>query len=130
MTTDSELAGYHAGLAAGELRAPWCLACERFSWPPRPVCPHCTAGHVEWRPLERSASLFTWTVVGRSTLPEFHGTEPYAVGVLDFEDAGIRVVGYIDASPDELYIGAPMTLQVRPRGSLGPQACWRIEEDG
>lgn len=129
MTTDTELSGYHDGLADGELRAPWCASCERFCWPPRPVCPRCTSDHAEWHRLPRSATLFTWTVVGRSTLPEFRGTEPYAVGVLDFPDLGVRVVGHIESPPGELRVGMPMTWEVRARGALGPQAGWRVEED-
>lgn len=129
MTIDTELSGYHDGLADGELRAPWCPSCERFSWPPRPACPHCRCGDAEWRALPRTASLFTWTVVGRSTLPGFRGTEPYAVGVLEFADAGIRVIGYIESPPGELRTGMPMTFEVRPRGELGPQASWRPEGD-
>ncbi|NIB31713.1 hypothetical protein HBB16_08165 [Pseudonocardia sp. MCCB 268] len=68
-------------------------------------------------------------MVGRSTLPvpRHRAVRGRYSGL---QDAGIRVVGYIDASPDELYISAPMTLQVRPRGSLGPQACLAHREDG
>lgn len=127
-TIDPELSGYHDGLARGELCAPWCPPCGRFSWPPRPLCPRCRSGDAEWRPLPRSASLFSWTVVGRTTLPAFAGTEPYAVGIMEFADAGVRVVGLIESPPDELSVGAPMTFDVRPRGDLGPQACWRLEE--
>lgn len=122
--SDHDLDGYLDGLAAGELRAQWCEDCAGYSWPPRAVCPRCTGAQWEWRALPRTAELYTWTVVGRSNLPEFRDATPYAVGVAAFPGTGVRVIGLLDADPETLRFGMPVSWRVEPRGDLGPQPLW------
>lgn len=126
--SDTDLEGYFDGLAEGELRGPFCGPCDGPWWPPRPVCPRCGADPVEWRSFPRVAELHTWTVVGRSTLPAFQDAVPYAVGVFEFADEGVRVVGHVESAPELLEVGAPMTWAVREEAVDGPQVRWRVLE--
>ncbi|MFD9552374.1 Zn-ribbon domain-containing OB-fold protein [Nocardia salmonicida] len=104
----SDLAGYHDGVAVGELRAPYCVACTRAHWPPRPACPHCNRGEIEWRRLPNTGELFTWTVVGHTKLPDFETQTPFAVGMIAYPDLGLRIIGRIAGDPTALSFGLPL----------------------
>ena len=125
MTQSEDLQGYRDGLAEGELRGQHCRSCDRHQWPPRPACAHCRSFDLEWVRLPPTASLYTWTVVARTVLPGFADEVPYAVGVLEYADARVRLVGRLDAEPDALRVGDEFAWSVEPSADGGPQPLWR-----
>ena len=125
MTQIEDLRGYHDGLAEGELRGQYCTPCDRYQWPPRPACADCRSFEVDWVRLPPTASLYTWTVVARTKLPGFEDKVPYAVGVLEYTDARIRLVGHLDAKPDGLRVGDEFAWSVEPSADGSPQPRWR-----
>lgn len=115
MTTSTghpDLGEYWKGLAEGQLRAQYSFASERYWWPPRAACPRTQSSDYEWRPLPATGHLFTWTVINNSPLPEFSGRPPYAVGIIEFADLQIRMVGFLDVDPDSLKIGMIMRWKI------------------
>lgn len=90
------------GLAAGELRTTRCTSCERFSFPPKPNCPHCWCREVRWVELGGRGSLYSWTRI-HAAPSAFAAEAPYAVGVVDL-DEGIRLATRV------LEDGAPITI--------------------
>ncbi|GAA4491779.1 hypothetical protein GCM10023094_56520 [Rhodococcus olei] len=120
-----DLLEYEEGLAVGELRGPRCLDCERHWWPPRAACIHCRSSRTEWVTLPRVGNLFTWTTVGRTSLPDFRDRTPYAVGIFELPDIGIRLVGHIRAPLYSLHIGMPFTWQVDGSPAAAPPIVWQ-----
>jgi len=125
MTQIEDLQGYRDGLDRGELCCQRCHACGEHQWPPRPACVSCRSFALEWVTLPDSAVLFTWTVVARTRLAGFEEKVPYAVGVLEYDDPRLRLVGRLDADPDRLEVGDRFSWTVEPSVDGSPQPVWR-----
>ena len=130
MTQTEDLQGYRDGLEQGELRAQCCDACGAHQWPPRPACRRCRGFGLTWVPLPPTATLFTWTVVARTQLPGFADKVPYAVGVLEYDELRIRLVGRLDADPGSLRVGDRLGWTVEQAGDGGLQPLWRPADGG
>jgi len=119
-----DLAGYWAGLSAGELRAPWCSGCCRFTWPPRPACLHCGAADLGWERLPETGRIFTWTVVHYTSLEDFRALTPYVVALIDVPEAEVRLVGHVRADPAAVDFGTWLTWRVDSGGGGVPAVFW------
>jgi uncharacterized OB-fold protein len=123
---DPELAPFWAGTEQDELRVQRCAACGAVRWPPRPACARCSSLETEWVRASGRGELFTWTVVARSTLPEFADQVPYAVGVVALADLPVRMIGRIETDdPWALQVGLPVTAVFRPHASGVRLAVWQ-----
>lgn len=62
---------------------------------------------MRWTPLqqETDGTLFTFTIVHHTSLPEFAGEVPYAVGIVAIDGTDIRLVGRVHGDLDTLRIG-------------------------
>jgi hypothetical protein len=86
---------------------------------------HCRSFDLRWVTLPDSAALFTWTVVARTRLPGFEEQVPYAVGVLEYPEHELRLVGRLDTDPDRLEVGDRFGWTVEPSVDGSPQPVWR-----
>jgi uncharacterized OB-fold protein len=66
-----------------------CKACDRQTFPPKPVCPHCWSADIEWSDLGTRGTLYSWTRI-HAAPAVFSAEAPYAVGIVDL-DEGIRL---------------------------------------
>ena len=123
---DPELKPYWDGTANGELRVQRCAACGTFRWPPRPACAHCGSLDTEWVRVPGRGELFSWTVVARSTLPDFADQVPYVVGVVALEGVSVRVIGRVETDdPDGVRMGMAVTAVFRDHPSGVRLPVWR-----
>lgn len=95
-----------------QLLASRCEACGELFFPPRRRCTRCFSTELTEATLGPEGRLYTWTVVrefgGRSE--EF---QPYAVGMIQLDEA-LRVQGYIvEAELEALAVDMPMRLVLR-----------------
>jgi uncharacterized OB-fold protein len=97
------------GVAAEELRLPWCLDCGKAHFPPRPFCPHCWSDSIEWRQASGRGSLYTYTLVQANPPSAFVDVLPYAIGVIDLEE-GVRMMSHIEGDPEKLGCDANLEL--------------------
>lgn len=112
---DPDLAEFWEGTRHEEFRVPYCSVCSRFSWPPRGTCPHCLSLDMGWRPVEGIGTLFSWTVVGHTSIKGFKEHLPFAVGVITLDGAdGVRVVGRLTDPPDALMVDARVEVGFEP----------------
>jgi len=94
-----------------------CSACGTSTFPPRDFCPACLAdGPHPVRPLARSGSLFSYTVVHQA--PGGRRT-PYVLGYVDLEDDAVRVLAQVDVPIDQVSIGMRVSLVLRVVGESG-----------
>lgn len=119
-----EVAPWFEGLSEGALTCPRCDACGRLAWPPRSACPFCASTTLTWVPLPTTATLFTWTTVHRTNLSPFADRVPYAVGVFEFADENVRLVGYVDSDPDGLLIGQTFRWRIDRTLNGEPTTAW------
>lgn len=109
MIRDALLDGYRAGLVTGQLRLPRCGGCGRLIAPPRPRCPWCMSREHQSELLSGHGSVYTFTVIRRAQ-GEFSGTEPFAIGYVEF-DEGTRMLARIEAvDVDAVTIAAPVAV--------------------
>lgn len=88
-----------------------CEACEKATFPPRPVCPHCWSDRVTWRALGARGTLYSWTRV-HAAPAAFAREAPYAVGIVDL-DEGVRLAcRLVEAEGVELEPGLTMEMLV------------------
>jgi uncharacterized OB-fold protein len=103
------------GLAKGQWQSTCCEACGKFTFPPKPICPHCWSDKMTWKDLSRRGTLYSWTRV-HSAPKVFTDEAPYALCVVDL-DIGLRIATRMvrgqDTPADGTFkIGMPMEVIV------------------
>ena len=109
-------AKFWSAAAEGMLLVPRCTACTRTFWHPRPRCPYCGSGRVDWITSTGKGMIHTFTVVRQSGDPFFRTRLPYAVAMIDL-DEGVRLMSNIVETPLEaLRIGLRVEVQFEAAG--------------
>lgn len=109
-------AAFEAGLAAGEIRLPYCPRCSRHAYPPgTPAegCPHDPDGYEERVAIGRGR-VFAATCARRK--PERGGDA--TILLVDLEE-GVRVMAAGIGAPPA--VGTPVRLGVDPEGEGAPR---------
>lgn len=106
------------GASAGELRLPFCTACGRPNWYPRPKCRLCgaTGIEIEWRALPGSATLFSYSVLHHVFLPQYRDLVPFVTALVLPDGApGARLVTRIvDVDPKDVHCDMALEVVFRP----------------
>jgi uncharacterized protein len=80
---------FWAGLLSGEFRLTRCAKCNKASFPPKKICPHCWTEDVRWEVITTKGTLYSWTRVHAGPAI-FEADLPYSVGIVDL-DIGVRL---------------------------------------
>jgi len=103
---------FWASVAERAMKLPFCTACGKFFFYPRPICPHCWSSEVEFRPAKGTGRIFTYSVIRspHGNITGWHQRIPYVVALIDL-DEGVRMMGnVIDCDPDAVHSGLPVRL--------------------
>jgi uncharacterized OB-fold protein len=98
----------------GKLLIKQCNACGEHHFYPRPFCPKCWSGDVEWVEASGRASLYTWSVVHRNDLPPFGERVPYVAAVVDLAEGPRMMTNVVDCEFDALQIGMALHAVFHP----------------
>jgi hypothetical protein len=110
---------YWDGCAAGELRIQRCLDCGKPYFYPRPVCPACGSGRVEWFTASGQATLYSY-VINHRPAAGFEDDVPYAIAVVELAE-GPRMMTSIrgvPATPEALVLDMPLRVAFEQRGDV------------
>jgi uncharacterized OB-fold protein len=110
---------YWDGCAAGELRIQRCLDCGKPYFYPRPVCPSCGSGRVEWFTASGQATLYSY-VINHRPAAGFEDDVPYAIAVVELTE-GPRMMTSIrgvPATPEALVLDMPLRVAFERRGDV------------
>ena len=77
------------GLGDGIFQTTRCVKCEKLSFPPKPICPHCWSKETVWETLSGKGTLYSKTTVYAGPAV-FKEELPYQVGIVDL-DENIRI---------------------------------------
>lgn len=88
-----------------------CHACNHRQHYPRYVCTSCGATDLGWAPSTGAGAVDTYTVVHRA--PREGVEVPYVVARVRLEDGPVLLTNLVDVAPDQVSIGAPVTLAWR-----------------
>lgn len=112
---DDYKAFYWNKLEDGELWLQYCPDCKAYIFYPRSICPHCLAADWEWMQVSGRGSLYSYTTVYVSSLPEFAGEVPYVYAIVELNE-GIRMPANILNCPlENLRIDLPLELIIIKR---------------
>ena len=108
---------YWDGAAAGELRIQRCRDCRQAYFYPRPLCPSCGSGDVEWFTASGRATLYSY-VINHRPAPGFEADAPYAIAVVQLAEGPRMMTNLVGVEPDPEQLPLDMTLMVEfePRG--------------
>ncbi|MDF3312236.1 OB-fold domain-containing protein [Rhodococcus sp. T2V] len=106
------------GLGEGEIRLPYCQACDRWTWYPAPRCTTCGRASLEWRSAPTIGSIFSYTRVRRNFLPTDDVAVPYVVALVELDGvADVRLVMTVPESKEkELRVAAPVKVVIDRSG--------------
>lgn len=98
--------------ARRELRFQQCLDCGAFRFPPLTGCPHCGSTRSTWKQVAGRARVFSQTTVAHPAIASIAGDVPYAVVVVEFDDApGARLISNVlGTPPDRISIDMALDL--------------------
>ena len=86
------------GCAAGELRIQRCTDCGKPYFYPRPVCPDCGSGNVEWFAASGRATLYSYVINHRAA----PGFAVYAAAKAAVEQFGRTLA--VELAPDGIRV--------------------------
>ena len=95
---------FFEGAKNGKLMIPFCRLCENFFYYPRVLCPQCTKSDVEYREVEKSGSIVTFSVLYRAPTERFEKELPYAFGVIKL-NCGVQMLLRIEGDVNAVSIG-------------------------
>ena len=98
--------------AKRELRFQRCGGCGVCRFPPLAGCRDCGATEAEWIAVSGRGRVFSYSIVHHPAIPDIAEDVPYAVVVVEFDDApGARLISNVlDAGIDEIEIGMAVEL--------------------
>jgi uncharacterized protein len=85
-----------------------CGGCKAFIYYPRDRCPHCLSDQLEWRPVSGKGKVYSYTTVRRASTRSF-ADKPYVLAIVEL-DEGVRMTTNIEAPPESVKIGMPVTV--------------------
>jgi len=85
-----------------------CGGCKAFIYYPRDRCPHCLSDQLEWRPVSGKGKVYSYTTVRRASTRSF-SDKPYVLAIVEL-DEGVRLTTNIEAPPESVKIGMPVTV--------------------
>ncbi|MFS0736612.1 OB-fold domain-containing protein [Sphingomonas sp. 1P06PA] len=89
---------FWTSLASGRFLVTRCSACERASFPPKPICPYCWTETSIWEQIATRGTLYSWTRIHAGPAI-FEADLPYPVGIVDL-DGGIRIACPLQGEAD------------------------------
>jgi uncharacterized protein len=92
-----------------QLRLPYCLDCNSFTYYPRPMCVRCMSRNLEYRPVSGKGTVYSYTVI-RSPQPAFKGMEPYVVANVELPEGVRMMANILTDDVDSVKIGMPVQL--------------------
>jgi uncharacterized OB-fold protein len=105
----AEALPFFRAAAAGRLELTYCTPCDRWIWFPRAHCPSC-GEPTQWRRAVGTATLTSFAVERRATVPRWRDQTPYVIAVVRLDEGVTVLSNVMDAYPDALAIGDELTV--------------------
>jgi len=121
------LPGFFDALADERLLAARCTDCDALLVPPRPACYECGGRAMTTEEQPHTGEVVTYTEVYRPP-PAFADLAPITIATVELE-SGARLTGRVTEDYDDVSIGMPVELDVRPPEDLLVETPLKQEQD-
>jgi uncharacterized OB-fold protein len=111
---DEVSAPYWAATAEGRLLLQRCPD-GRYQWPPRGRPVPALDGEPEWVESSGRGTVYTYSVVHRSTHP--YPEVPYVMAIVELEEGVFLTTNVMDVDPETVAIGLPVRVSFEQSGS-------------
>jgi uncharacterized protein len=91
-----------------EFRLQQCNGCEKYRWPPAPVCDGCLSEQFTWTQASGKGKVLSWVVFCRQYFSEY--PSGHRVVSLELDDGPLFITIPVDMGDDELRDGMQMEL--------------------
>jgi uncharacterized OB-fold protein len=114
-TPDTE--PYWVGVAQDRLMMQRCLACNRYYFYPRDICPRCLSRDVRWEQMSGRGTLYSYVICHRPA-PGFADDVPYALALVDLEEGPRMMTNLVGVplDPSRIELDMPVTVVFETRG--------------
>jgi uncharacterized OB-fold protein len=102
--------------AQGRLELQRCADCERFQFPPRLICVHCSSRSVVWTVTSGRGTVYSFTVVWRPPTPAFADDVPYTVALIDLDEGPRMMTNIVECDCDAVFVGQRVQARFAERG--------------
>jgi len=101
---------FYKFIGQGKLMGGKCKSCGKVHLPPRPLCDKCLSEEFEWVEVPEEGKLLTYTIIHVAP-PQFQQATPYAVGIIQLENA-LKLPGMIkDVEHEKIRIGMELAIK-------------------
>jgi uncharacterized protein len=87
-----------------------CRECSAFRYPPRPVCPNCSAFGVDWVESGGRGRVYSWVIAHHPVHPAVADRVPYNIVLVELDEGPRLVSNLVDTLPDEIEVGQPVEV--------------------
>jgi hypothetical protein len=101
-------AEFWAAAGQGRLLVRCCADCGKFHWYPRPQCPHCMSGRVEWQDAAGTGSVYSYSVTRRGV------PVPYAIAYVRLDEGVTLLTNIVDCDLDAIRIDQKVRVVFKP----------------
>lgn len=84
-----------------------CETCGATRWPPSPVCDGCLGEDFQLTELAPRGRLITWCTYHRAFSPEFEGSTPYVVALVEL-DSGPQLITRLVGDTSSVQVSDPV----------------------
>lgn len=93
------------------LSLPYCAACDRWHFYPRPYCPHCFSADLDWRDASGRGRLLTFVINARGPR-NFPVPAPYVIGIVELAEGPRMMSLIVDVEPTPEALACDMPVEV------------------
>ena len=97
------------GAQDSQLMLQLCDTCHQHVFYPRPLCPHCWCGKLDWVPACGQGSLKSFSQIWKPGHPGWIPVAPYYVGLVPLKE-GPTILSHILTGSDLPRVGDPLVL--------------------
>jgi len=93
-----------------ELSLQHCRDCALFIYYPRHLCPHCLGSNLEWRALSGHGTIYSFTIVRRTTSKAFVADVPYVLAIVELAEGPRLTTNIVGCVPEHVRCGMPVIV--------------------
>jgi uncharacterized protein len=123
-----DTAEFWDGLKDGKFLLAKCDSCASIIWFPRKFCPKCGSIETSWIESSGKGTIYTYTVVHRSMLPDFAASGPYVIAYVELEEGPRIMTNIVNVDPESVTVGAAVQVVYTP--TVDGAALYRFEPVG